>query len=136
MIGGLFGLTLQPGQSDSVMVVFEPSVTGGAAGTISVTAGLTTASIALSGSGVTSSLSHAVRLAWVASNSPSVVGYYVERGTTPGGPYQILNPSPDPGTSYVDSTVQGGDEYFYVIVSVNNGGHESQPSVQVSATVP
>jgi hypothetical protein len=136
MIGGLFGLTLQPGQSDSVMVVFEPSVTGGAAGTISVAAGLTTASIALSGSGVTSSSSHAVRLAWVASNSPSVVGYYVERGTTSGGPYQILNPSPDPGTSYVDSTVQGGYEYFYVIVSVNNGGHESQPSVQVSATVP
>lgn len=116
------------------MVVFEPSLTGSAAGTISVTAGLTTASIALSGSGVTSS--HAVKLAWVASNSPSVVGYYVERGTTPGGPYQILNSSPDPGTSYVDSTVQGGNEYFYVIVSVNNGGHESLPSAQVSATIP
>jgi fibronectin type 3 domain-containing protein len=136
MIGGLSGLTLQPGQSDSVVVVFEPAVTGSAAGTISVTAGLTTASIALSGSGVASSSSHEVSLSWVASSSPSVMGYYVERGTTFGGPYQILNSSPDPGTSYVDSTVQGGKEYFYVIVSVNNGGNESKPSEQVSATIP
>jgi hypothetical protein len=51
MIGGLSGLTLQPGQSDSVVVVFEPAVTGSASGTISVVAGLTTAWIALSGYG-------------------------------------------------------------------------------------
>lgn len=137
MIGGLAGLTLQPGQSDSVTVVFEPAVTGSASGTISIQAGLTTTSVALSGSGTAQTSSpHSVSLSWVASTSPSVEGYYVERGTTSGGPYSILNSSPETGTSYVDATVQGGKGYFYVIVAINNGGEQSKPSQQVSATIP
>jgi Abnormal spindle-like microcephaly-assoc'd, ASPM-SPD-2-Hydin len=136
MIGGLSGLTLQPGQSDSVTVVFEPTVTGSASGAISVVAGTTTTSVALSGSGTTGSSSHSVDLSWSASTSSGVAGYYVERATTSGGPYQILNSSKDTGTSYVDSTVQAGKEYFYVVVAVNTSGQESNPSAQVSATIP
>jgi Abnormal spindle-like microcephaly-assoc'd, ASPM-SPD-2-Hydin len=136
MIGGLSGLTLQPGQSDSVTVVFEPAVTGSASGAISVVAGTTTTSVALSGSGTTGSSSHSVDLSWSASTSSGVAGYYVERATTSGGPYQILNSSKDTGTSYVDSTVQAGKEYFYVVVAVNTSGQESNPSAQVSATIP
>ena len=76
MIGGLSGLTLQPGQSDSVTVVFEPAANGSAAGIISISAGVTTTSIALSGAGTTaSSPAHSVSLSWSASTSPSVVGY-------------------------------------------------------------
>lgn len=137
MIGGLTGLTLQPGQSDSVTVVFEPAVKGSASGTITIQAGVTTTSVALSGSGSTASSSvHSVSLSWGASTSSGVVGYYIERGTTSGGPYSFLNSSPDAGSSYVDSTVQSGKEYFYVIVAVNNGGQQSKPSPQVSATIP
>jgi hypothetical protein len=136
IIGGLSGLTLQPGQSDSVTVVFEPVSNGSVSGTVSILTGVTTTSIALSGTGMTSSSSHSVDLSWSASTSPSVVGYYIERATTPGGPYSFLNSSPDAGTSYVDSTVQSGKEYFYVVLAVNSGGHQSQPSQQVSATVP
>jgi hypothetical protein len=136
MIGGLSGLTLQPGQSDSVTVVFEPAVTGSASGTISVVAGATTTSVALSGAGTTGSSSHAVDLFWNASTSSNVAGYYIERATNSGGPYQVLNSSKDTGTSYVDSTVQAGKEYFYVIVAVNTSGQESNPSAQVSATIP
>lgn len=136
MIGGLSGLTLQPGQSDSVTVVFEPAVAGNASGTISVVAGTTTASVALSGAGTTGSSSHAVDLSWSASTSPNVAGYYIERATSSGGPYQILNSSKNTGTSYIDSTVQAGKEYFYVIVAVNTGGQQSGPSTQVSATIP
>lgn len=137
MIGGLSGLTLQPGQSDSVTVVFEPAVNGSASGTVSIQTGVTTTSIALSGSGTTaSSSSHSVSLSWGASTSSGVVGYYIERGTTSGGPYSFLNSSPDAGTSYVDSTVQSGKEYFYVVVAVNSGGHQSEASEQVSATIP
>jgi fibronectin type 3 domain-containing protein len=77
-----------------------------------------------------------VSLSWLASSSAGVAGYYVERATVSGGPYQILNSSPETGTSYLDSTVQGGTEYFYVVVSVSTGGQESQPSGQVSATIP
>jgi hypothetical protein len=136
MIGGISGLTLQPGQSDSVTVVFAPTVTGSASGTISVVAGLTTISVALSGSGTAATSSHSVDLSWGASTSTNVAGYYIERATSSGGPYQVLNSSKDTATSYVDSTVQAGKEYFYVIVAVNTSGQESNPSAQVSATIP
>jgi hypothetical protein len=136
MIGGISGLTLQPGQSDSVTVVFEPTVTGSASGTISVAAGSTTILVALSGSGTAATSSHSVDLSWGASTSTNVAGYYVERATSSGGPYQVLNSSKDTTTSYVDSTVQAGKEYFYVIVAVNTSGQESNPSAQVSATIP
>jgi len=136
MIGGLSGLTLQPGQSDSVTVVFKPTVTGNASGVISIVAGTTTTSVALSGSGETASSSHSVDLSWSASTSSNVAGYYIERATISGGPYQLLNSSKDTATSYVDSTIQAGKEYFYVIVTVNTSGKESAPSAQVSATIP
>jgi hypothetical protein len=138
VVGQLSGLTLQPGQSDSVVVVFKPIANGSVSGAVSLITGLTTTSVALSGSGVppSSSSSHAVDLSWTASTSTGVAGYYVERGTTSGGPYQILNSSPETGTSYVDSTVLDGKEYFYVIISVGKTGEESKPSTQVNATVP
>lgn len=136
MAGGLSGLTLQPGQSDSVVVVFDPAKTGSASGAISIVAGATTTSVALSGSGTTGTSSHSVDLSWGASTSSNVAGYYIERATSSGGPYQVLNSSKDTGTSYVDSTVQVGKEYFYVIVAVNTSGQESNPSAQVSATIP
>ena len=139
LTGGLSGLTLEPGQSDSVEIVFEPTAKGSVSGKISILAGSTTTSVALSGTGTAaepSSPSHTVLITWIASSSPSVAGYYVERGTISGGPYEILNSSKDTETSYVDSTIQNGKEYFYVVVAVNNGGHESKPSEQVSVTIP
>ena len=136
-VSGLSALTLQPGQSDSVPVVFAPASTGSVSGNISISTISATASVALSGSGIAASSStHTVSLSWLASSSTGLAGYYVERGTVSGGPYQILNSSPETGTSYVDSTVQNGKEYFYVVVSVSTGGQESQPSGQVSATIP
>jgi fibronectin type 3 domain-containing protein len=136
MIGGLSGLTLQPGQSDVVTVVFKPAATGSTSGSVSIVAGVTTTSVALSGTGTTGTTSHSVDLSWSASTSSNVAGYYIERATTSGGPYQVLNSSKDTATSYVDSTVQAGKEYFYVIVAVNTSGQESTPSQQVSATIP
>jgi hypothetical protein len=135
-VSGLSALTLQPGQSDSVPVVFAPASTGSVSGNISISTISATASVALSGSGIVASSTHTVSLSWVASTSTGMAGYYVERGTVSGGPYQILNSSPETGTSYVDSTVQDGKEYFYVVVSVSTGGQESQPSGQVSAIIP
>jgi len=135
-VSGLSALTLQPGQSDSVPVVFAPASTGSVSGNISVATSSATASVALSGSGIVASSTHTVSLSWVASTSTGMAGYYVERGTVSGGPYQILNSSPETGTSYLDSTVQNGKEYFYVVVAVSTGGQESKPSGQVSAIIP
>jgi hypothetical protein len=135
-VSGLSALTLQPGQSDSVPVVFAPASTGSVSGNISIATSSATASVALSGSGIVASSTHTVSLSWVASTSTGMAGYYVERGTVSGGPYQILNSSPETGTSYLDSTVQNGKEYFYVVVAVSTGGQESKPSGQVSAIIP
>jgi len=136
-VSGLSALTLQPGQSDSVPVVFAPASTGSVSGNISISTISATASVALSGSGIAASSStHTVSLSWLASSSTGLAGYYVERATSSGGPYQVLNSSKDTTTSYVDSTVQAGKEYFYVIVAVNTSGQQSNPSAEVSATIP
>jgi uncharacterized membrane protein len=136
-MSGLSSLSLQPGQTHSVEVVFAPAVTGSVSGSITISTASRTVSVALSGSGVSGSTSsHTVSLSWTASTSTGLAGYYVERGTTSGGPYQILNSSPETATSYVDSTVLDGKEYFYVVVTVGKTGEESKPSSQVSATIP
>jgi len=136
-VNGLASLILQAGQSDTVSVVFSPGSAGNYSGNLSIVAGSATASVTLSGSSVSgSTVSHTVSLSWSPSSSSNVTGYYVQRGTVSGGPYQLLNSSPIASTSYVDSTVKAGQEYFYVIVAVNSEGLESQPSEQVNATIP
>src|SRR5438046_1702656 len=76
-----------------------------------------------------------VCLSWDASTSPVVV-YNVYRGTQSGGPYQRLNPSPQPDNSYTDATVQSGLTYFYVATAVGTDLVESRHSNETSATIP
>jgi hypothetical protein len=64
-------------------------------------------------------------------------GYKVYRSQTSGGPYN--NISGNLATSvlqFTDSSVLGGQNYFYVITSMDVNGLESQPSSEVSATIP
>ncbi len=70
-----------------------------------------------------------VTLGWSASSGAT--GYNVKRGTTSGGPYTVIG-SPVT-TSYVDSTVSSGVEYFYVVTAVE-ATVESGPSNQASVT--
>jgi hypothetical protein len=133
--GQLRGLTLLPGQSEEVEVVFKPQAKGSASGKISISAGAIGASISVTGTGVQAS-AHSVTLSWSASVSPNVVGYIVERGNSPGGPFLALSFAPVAATDYVDSTVANGQTYFYVIRSVALSGAESQPSSQVSVAIP
>jgi uncharacterized repeat protein (TIGR03803 family) len=79
---------------------------------------------------------HTVGLSWDASTSPNIVGYNVYRGPNANGPYTKINSSLDPNTSYSDTTVQGGDTYFYVTTAVDNQGVESAYSNQSEATIP
>jgi fibronectin type 3 domain-containing protein len=64
------------------------------------------------------------------------VGYNVYRGNTSGGPYTEINPTLDPSTTYTDSTVLGGQTYYYVSTAVDSAGVESGFSNQVKATIP
>jgi fibronectin type 3 domain-containing protein len=80
--------------------------------------------------------SHSVSLSWTASTSPNVVGYYIYRGTTPGGAYLRLNPTLVPGTNYVDTSVQAGQTYYYVCTAMDSSSNESAYSNEASGAVP
>jgi uncharacterized repeat protein (TIGR03803 family) len=79
---------------------------------------------------------HSVNLLWDASTTQGVVGYNVFRGPTAGGPYTQINSTVDTNTSYTDTTVQGGQTYFYVTTAVNQDGTQSDYSNQTEATIP
>jgi fibronectin type 3 domain-containing protein len=64
------------------------------------------------------------------------VGYNSYRSTGSSSAYHLLNSSPDPQTTYVDSTVQTGVTYDYIVTSVDSSGLESTPSNEVAATIP
>jgi fibronectin type 3 domain-containing protein len=80
--------------------------------------------------------SHTVSVTWTASVSTDVVGYNVYRGTVSGGPYSILDSTPVTADAYSDSTVQGGQTFYYVVRSVDNTGIESVNSTEVQAIIP
>jgi fibronectin type 3 domain-containing protein len=88
----------------------------------------------LSGSGV-GSIQHSVDLSWNASSSSNVVGYNVYRAGVSGGPYASVT-SANPGTTFIDGSVQSGQTYYYVVTAVDTSGTESGYSNQVQAVIP
>ncbi len=66
-----------------------------------------------------------------------VVGYYVYRATTSGGPYTKINSMPVTATSYADSTVTAGTTYYYTVKALDcalNESVASSPEVTVMPT--
>lgn len=78
---------------------------------------------------------HAVTLTWTASTSQGVTGYKVYRGTASGGPYSPVKSSAVAGTSYIDSGVESGKTYYYVVTALASS-QESVYSTQALAAVP
>ena len=130
------GQILTPGQTATLSVKFAPSAAGAVTGTATVTSNATTspATIALAGTGV-APVAHSVTLGWNAGTS-TVVGYNVYRASVSGGPYTKVNSTVDNLTTYVDSTVQSAQTYFYVATAVDSAGAESTFSAEVTATIP
>jgi Abnormal spindle-like microcephaly-assoc'd, ASPM-SPD-2-Hydin len=134
--GVTFPLALAAGKSASFNLNFTPQSSGTASGSISFVSNASNSPIAeaVTGSGI-STTGHSVNLSWNASSS-KVVGYNVYRGSVSGGPYIQINSTVDPSTTYTDTTVVGGNTYYYVSTSLNSGGIESGFSNQVKAVVP
>lgn len=136
--GSTSSTTLDPGQSVTISVSYDPKLAGSNTGKVTIASNASTAQlgVALSGTGVVKSASsqHTVGLEWNAT--PSVVGYYIYRSSKPSGPYARLNSSTDASTSYTDNTVESGQTYYYVVTSVNSNNIESTDSNQASATIP
>ena len=131
-------LTLNPNQTATLYVMFDPTTTGSIAGQLSISSNSSTgsqATVALSGSG--QSASHTVDLNWLAptSSSDPVVGYVVLRAPS-GGSYQQINSSAVSQTTFTDSNVQSGQTYSYTVESVGQSGNMSAPSNVATTAIP
>jgi hypothetical protein len=137
LTSGAGAVTLSPNQSTSVGVQFAPSVAGAVNGSVNVLSNAkgSASSVALSGTGVSPTVSHSVALNWGASGS-TVAGYNVYRGTVSGGSYAKVNGSMLAGVNYADSNVQSGQTYSYVATALDGSGNESAYSNEVAAIVP
>ena len=130
---------LDPSQTESYTVNFDPKAAGSLTGTLTITSNAANSplNIALSGTGVATSASkHSVALMWERSSTSSVTGYFVYRGTKPSGPFAQLNSSPESSPSYSDSTVSDGQVYYYYVTAVDSSNIQSADSNEVSVTIP
>jgi len=137
--GATFPVTLNPEQATTLSVEFDPTATGAATGQLTITSNSSTntkAAIGLSGTGV--GASYQVELSWNPPSSSAVpaVGYNAYRSQNGNSAYQLLNSRVDTQTAYVDSTVQSGLTYNYIVESVDGSGVESAPSNTFTVTIP
>jgi fibronectin type 3 domain-containing protein len=139
MSGATFPVTLNPSLAVTLDVQFEPAAAGAATGQLSIQSNSSTnATAVVSLSGTAESGLHQVDLSWNAPSSSAVpiVGYNIYRSPGGSSAYQLLNSSVGIQTTYVDSTVQAGLTYGYIVESVDASGVESVPSNEVAATIP
>jgi len=127
--------TLNPGQTLSVTLTFDPTAVGATSGQLTITSTASTnptVTIGLSGTGDP----HRVDLSWVAPTGSSVpiTGYNIYRASGT-GTFALLT-SIGTQTSYVDTTVQASQTYQYYVESVGSAGALSTPSNTTSITVP
>ena len=139
MSGATFPVTLNPNLALTLEVQFDPTVTGAASGQLTIQSNSsTTATAEITLSGSAENVTHEVDLSWGAPSSSTdpVVGYNIYRSPGGSSAYQLLNASVDAQTTYVDSAVQAGSTYGYIVESVDSSGVESVPSNEVAATIP
>lgn len=131
-------LTLNPGGTATLDVEFDPTTSGAATGTATVSdnASPSTSTISLSGTG--QAAAYQVELTWDAptDSTDPVAGYDVYRAVSGSTSYQMVNTSATTATSYTDTTVADGTSYVYYVVSVDAEGNESAPSNTYTATIP
>jgi hypothetical protein len=133
---------LEPQQSTTFEISFHPQAKGSVKGSLSFSSKDLSSSVAMSLAGdavdpgsVPESSGHIVNLEWNASPG-KVAGYNVYRSEDSTGPYDKLTTSLNSDTTFSDSEVKSGQKYFYVVTSVNHGGHESKHSEEISVTIP
>jgi len=139
MSGATFPVTLNPTLAITLEVQFDPTAAGAATGQLTIQSNSSTnATVVVGLSGTGGSTSHQVTLTWDApgSSSDPVAGYNVYRSASGSSTYQLLNSSVETGTSYVDTNVQSGSTYDYIVKSVDASGVESTASNEATATIP
>jgi len=138
--GSPFPITLNPNQTATLSVQFDPTIAGTASGTVTIVSTSLTnpiAIIGLSGTGVVE-VPYQVNLSWEApTSSPDpVAGYNIYRSPSGTSTYQQLNTAVVTQTTFVDTGVQDGQTYDYIVESVDASGIESAPSNTAAVPVP
>jgi len=142
--GITFPFMVAAGQSVSFKVTFTPQKSGQAAGNITFLSEATNSpnaetfsANAVQAGGIdqtsTAQGGHSVSLSWQASNA---VAYNIYRRTQPKAPFTRVNTTPQSKATFTDTSVQGGQTYFYVTTALNNRGKESTFSNQIRVTIP
>jgi hypothetical protein len=135
-----FPLTLNPGQTATLTVSFDPSASGAVSGTLTLASNLSakpSTVISLSGTGV--AVAYQVNLSWDPpsdSAAAAVVGYNIFRAPAGGSLYQQINTTEDTLPSYSDTGVVSGMTYDYYVESVDSSGIASGPSNVTNVAVP
>jgi hypothetical protein len=137
--GASFPLTLNPNQTATLNVQFNPTVAGAATGQLTITSNSTTngtAHVALNGTG--QEASYQVNLTWdaPASSTDPVAGYNVYRSPSGSSTYQLVSSVNNSQWAYADNGVQSGQAYNYIVESVDASGNESAPSNMAAVSVP
>ncbi len=137
--GATFPLTLNPNQTATLSVQFDPTTATALTGQLTITSNSSTGSsmvIGLSGTGV--GVLYEVNLSWDApTSSPDpVAGYNVYRAPSGGTNYQQLNSMTVTQTTYVDTTVLNGQTYDYIVESVDASGVTSSASNMAAVPIP
>lgn len=132
--GAALPVILDPTIAITIQVQFDPTAVGTASGTLSLSSNSTTGGtsvVNLSGNGT-----HQVNLTWNAPpDSPvPIVDYNIYRAAAGNSSYQLLSSSNQ--AVFMDLSVQANTTYTYYVTSVGNNGSESDPSNQVTVTVP
>lgn len=135
--GATFPLTLNPSQTATLSLQFEPTASGAATGSLTISSNSSsngTAVVTLSGTGVPL----AVNLSWSAptGSSDSISGYNIYRATGSSSSFQKLNSSVNSPDSYMDTSVQTSTTYQYYVTTVDNTGAESTPSNTATVAIP
>jgi hypothetical protein len=129
-------VTIAAGNSVPFQLTFAPQTSGTASANVSFASNASNSPAvgAVTGSGTVPQ--HSVALGWNTSTSVGVVGCNIYRGTVSGGPYTRINSALDATPYDTDSTVQGGQTYYYVVTAVDSAGAESSYSSPAQAVIP
>jgi hypothetical protein len=129
-------LTLKPGATVQIPLIFTPTTGGRVTGNVTLvnTGQDSSLTLKLAGTGVDQS-GHLVALSWEPGDQ-NYVGFNIYRSTVDGGPYTKLNTKVDPSPDYTDTAVEDGVTYYYCATEVDAEGKESPNSNIAVATIP